>query len=189
MAEQSSGAPSRAPIAAGLVGVAALIASAVVSVEPENKAAEGEKLVGYLDQGHIATICRGHTGPEVRVGMKATPAQCSAWYRQDMTAKMKAVIRITPRIAENVNALKASGDFAFNAGEGWYAKSPMAAHFAKGEWAAGCNAFPGFITLYRAPKAVPGQNCRTVKGVLYCEARGLVARRLKEQAICLGKAA
>jgi len=188
MPEQSSGASSRAPAVAGVIGVAALIASAVVSVEPQTATAEGERLVAYQDVGGIWTICRGHTGPEVHAGLVASHAQCRAWYRIDMTSHMKAVLADTPTLKDNFDALKASGDFHFNAPR-WWPGSPMRAHFQKSEWAAGCNSFAGYITLYKAPKPVKGGSCRTnAKGVLYCEARGLVNRRKLEQAICLGGA-
>jgi hypothetical protein len=81
MTEQSPAVSSRAPAVRGLAAIAALIIAAVTAIEPATKAAEGEELAADLDAGKVPTICRGHTGPELYLGMKATPAQCAAWYR------------------------------------------------------------------------------------------------------------
>lgn len=185
MPEQPSAAQSRAPVITG-VGLTAIVAAAVIAVSPFNKASEGERYNAYLDPAKIPTICRGHT-KGVKLGDIATPAQCEAFYRADMTEHMLAALKVTPALAQKPAALQAAGDFTFNAGPAWWAKSPMAAHFAKGEWSAGCEAFVGYLTLYKAPAPVKGGNCRlNSKGVLYCEAGGLVTRRKKERAICLG---
>lgn len=183
--------PDKPPPASGkaAIGVTALIGAAVIAVQPFTASHEGTIYRAYPDPGTRGapwTICKGHTGPDVHSGMTATPAQCNAWYQQDMTAKMVIILRMTPQMAEKPSALQAAGDFAFNAGEGWWAKSPMAAAFAKRQWRAGCEAFTGYLTLYKAPKVVAGRNCRTnAKGVLYCELPGLVTRRQNESALCL----
>ncbi|HLY90836.1 MAG TPA: glycoside hydrolase family protein, partial [Acetobacteraceae bacterium] len=129
-----------------------------------------------------------HTGPDVHPNMTATAAQCSAWYRADMTAKMKAVLAVSPELAGNRNALMAAGDLAYNSGAGKWPGSPMRAAFAKGQWAAGCQAFAGYMTGYKAPKPVPGRRCWISKlnGKLYCELPGLVVRRKGERDLCLG---
>ena len=185
MTEQPSAAPSHAPKAAGL---AAVVTAAAIAVAPFTMAREGTVYRSYPDPGTKGapwTICNGHTGPDVHPNMTATKAQCDAWFRADMTAKMNAVLRVSPELRGQFNPLKASGDFAFNAGQGRWPGSPMRAAFAKGQWEAGCNAFKGYMTGYRAPKAVPGRRCWVIKGKLYCELPGLVDRREREKLLCL----
>jgi lysozyme len=129
MTERPSAAQSRAPAKAA--ALAALIASAVIAVQPLTSSSEGEVYRAYPDSGGVWTICKGHTGPEVHAGLVASKAQCAAWYRGDMTAHMEDALRATPELAEQRSALQAAGDFSFNAGGGWWRRSPMAAAFAQ----------------------------------------------------------
>jgi len=148
---------------------------------------EGMIQQAYVDPIGKWTICAGHT-EGVKPGQHATISECKKYYVKDMTKAMMYVAKTTPRTLENFNALKASGDFVFNA-PGWWVGSPMALHFSKGEWKEGCNSFSGYIVNGSFNRAQPRMEC-TRKGSgrgYWCKLPGLVAAREKERAICLGE--
>ncbi len=174
MVDESQPAQSRAPAKAG--AVALLIMAVVGFLTPLTSAREGTRHVAYQDFAKkVWTICQGHTGPEVHAGMVATDAQCSAFLREDLTAKARAVLACTPILAEHPGPLKAATDFAFNAGQGAYCGSTMARDFANDNIPAGCDAFLAWSKA-------------TVNGQLVV-VPGLLARRQADRAMCLGIAA
>lgn len=178
-------APNRAAAGALSAAITATIAAAVAVQTPRTAAHEGTRLAAYRDPALIWTICNGRTAG-VTAGDRATPAQCAAWLRTDLAEHMAAAVATTPPLPEKPSALAQAGDFHFNAGARWWDRSPMRAHFLARRWRQGCEAFRGYVVLYRAPRAVAGGNCRrNTKGVLYCEAAGLVKRRAEERALCL----
>lgn len=165
--------------------IAALVAAAVAVQAPRTRRHEGEVLHAYRDPARVATICSGRT-IGVRPGDTATPAQCAAWLREDLAVYTAVALRAVPTLAEQPAALRQAGDFAFNAGDARFARSPMAAAFRARRWRRGCEAFRGYVTLYRAPAGAAGHHCRIGGGgIRYCEAAGLVARREDERAQCL----
>lgn len=53
---------------------------------------EGESKTVYKDVIGVPTICRGHTGKDVYMGMpKATDAQCDAWHAEDVLEAYRVV--------------------------------------------------------------------------------------------------
>jgi GH24 family phage-related lysozyme (muramidase) len=160
---------------------------------------EGTVYKAYLDPISKPTICSGHT-KGVHLGQVASKQQCEQFYLEDMTDAMNEVIKISPNLSPDhhpdLSALQASGDFVLNAGPQWFARSPMKIYFDAGEWVKGCNSFVGFIvngTFPKSPNPPKGYNdCHLIttgprKGQWQCQLPGLVARRLGEQKICLGK--
>lgn len=55
---------------------------------------EGNKLAAYYDEGGVATICGGITGPGVRIGQLETPEGCAARNRAMHAAKFAELDRI-----------------------------------------------------------------------------------------------
>ena len=183
MTENPSAASARAPAKVG--GSVAIVGAAVAALAVFTIPQEGNVSIPYRDGGGVWTDCIGHTSG-VKPTDRPTPAQCHAFYVADMTAAMTSALRVTSSLAQHPGPLKAVGDLVFNSGVGHYTGSPMSAAFGRGQWAAGCNAFAGYLTLYKAPKPVPGHRCVFNKAhVLYCEAGGLVTRRLGEKKLCL----
>ena len=186
--------PSAAKVIIGSALSAATVIAGAVSLALSGTAQqEGTVYRAYRDLGGVWTICRGHTSG-VHAGMVANQSQCDAWLREDLGAATAAALKISPELAEQPSALAAAGDFIMNAGEGWYRRrnqkgvpSPMRVAFAKRDWRAGCEAFRGYVVLYKASRPVAGGQCRkNAKGVLYCQAKGLVNRREYERRLCLG---
>lgn len=166
-------------------GIAAIVAAAVAIALPETRQSEGTVLHAYRDDGGVWSICNGRT-KGVHAGQTATLAQCEEWLREDLAEHTAAALAFTPTLAEQPSVLAAAGDFSYNAGDGWWRRSPMARYAARRQWLPACNAFTGYVVLYKAPRVIPGRHCRrNSKGVLYCELPGLVERRKRETRDCL----
>lgn len=78
---------------------------------------EGLELVGYLCPAGIPTRGYGHTGPEVKVGERISPAQAEADLTKDLDKFERAVTRLV-RSAINQNQRGALVSFAYNLGAG-----------------------------------------------------------------------
>lgn len=109
--------------------VAALGAVTILAVSAAglsaNKGFEGTVYKAYPDAVYgwqVPTICEGHTGPDVRKGMTATPAQCAAWHKADMAKATAALYRAIPGVAFTQGEVDAYSDFVFNVGDGWLTK-------------------------------------------------------------------
>lgn len=99
--------------------VAALILAATAACFPIVKYSEGEYRDAYLDPIGIPTICYGHTGPAVKVGMRATKAQCDAYLAADLAVAAQTVARCFPDADKlNPNQFGAFQSFTFNVGPG-----------------------------------------------------------------------
>jgi lysozyme len=133
---------------------------------------EGIAYYAYRDPPGILTACRGHTGPDVKVGVKYTLAQCDAWMDADMRKAVEAVDRCHPNLPEPV--LIAFADAAFNIGPkvACDAKSSTAARYLfAGRWNDAC------LQLPRWDKA-------SIAGVMVA-LPGLTKRRNVEKDICM----
>ncbi len=90
--------------------VAAATAMATALAVP----AEGLRRVAYYDPPGILTACRGHTGPDVKVNVVYSLAQCDQWMTDDMRKAIAIVDKCQPGLP--VPILAAFGDAAFNSG-------------------------------------------------------------------------
>lgn len=82
---------------------------------------EGLKLTGYLCPAGIPTAGWGHTGPDVKVGMKYTRARAEAWLRADIAhAARRLAGVIKPDVLEDLTdgQYAALLSFVFNLGAG-----------------------------------------------------------------------
>ena len=54
-------------------------------------------LTAYLDQGGVATICHGITGPDIKLGMTVTEEWCQKRYERELERHSKPLdkVRIT----------------------------------------------------------------------------------------------
>lgn len=84
---------------------------------------EGLKLDAYLDEAGVPTICYGHT-KGVKIGDRATKAQCEIWLRDDMAWAQKAV-RTYVKVPIGQNQFDAMTVFTFNVGEPNFASSTL----------------------------------------------------------------
>lgn len=136
------------------------IATAVVSYY------EGHRNETYLDPVGIPTICAGHTGPDVQLGMELSQAECNELLAGDLGDAFAAVDRhVEVGLPEPRRAALAS--FVFNVGEGAFVRSTLLRKLNAGDTRGACNELPRWV---------------------YAKGRklaGLVKRRDTEREICL----
>lgn len=129
---------------------------------------EGQVYTAYPDPGtggEPYTICRGHTGKDVHLGMRATQDQCDVWFASDLKAAEKAIQEVV-RVPLMQGEYDAYSSFVFNVGERSFTRSKMLARLNAGDRKGACNEFPKWKYAN--------------KMVL----NGLVLRRTEEQTMC-----
>lgn len=138
--------------------------------------AEGLRRVAYYDPPGILTVCRGHTGPDVRKDKLYSLSECDSLFSDDMRKAITTVDRCQPGLP--VNVLAAFADAVYNMGPhiacdtraaplGSTPARKLAAH----DFTAACHA----LRLYNKAK---------VGGVMVV-LPGLDTRRSREEARCL----
>lgn len=85
---------------------------------------EGQVLHTYLCAAGVKTIGVGHTGADVKAGMKITVEQSQALLTKDLARFEAAVNRVVTRPISQAK-FNALVSFAFNLGEGALAKSSL----------------------------------------------------------------
>lgn len=103
---------------------------------------EGCRLQTYLDVAGIPTIGWGHTGSDVRAGMKITQAEADRLLDKDLDRFEAAVDRLTRGIASD-NQFAAMVSLAFNvgAGDGGLKTSTLLRLHNEGNYAAAAGQF------------------------------------------------
>lgn len=137
---------------------------------------EGAVYRTYLDPVRIVTACYGHTGPELRLGMTFTKAQCDRMLQQDLAKHQPYVMPGNPlncirNAPLNQNQLDALTDFVFNVGPTKFCRSALARKLTVRDYGGASAEFPKWVygTVNGRPVAL----------------RGLVERRRKERALFL----
>lgn len=142
----------------GLTGAVALAAYLLMPFE-------GKHLTAYLDPPGIPTICYGHT-KGVKLGDRATDAQCTEYLKEDLAVADAAVTRLVKvKITQETRAALIS--FVYNTGEGNFARSTLLRKLNAGDVRGACNELPRWVYA---------------KGV---KLNGLVRRREAEREMCL----
>lgn len=136
---------------------------------------EGREYVAYLDSGGVWTICNGHTGPEVKKGMRATDAECDAMLRKDILAHERRMLACVPELRNAPDdTYIAINSWAFNAGTGAACRSKLVRKIKAGDLRGACGELSRWVYVKR--KVVRGLVNRRVKGS---------PGRISEQALCL----
>jgi lysozyme len=136
---------------------------------------EGNRYTAYLDSGGVPTICKGHTGPEVHLGMKATPAECDAMLRADLIAHETRLLACAPEMTKvSDKTYIAINDWAFNVGTGAACKSTLIAKVKQGDLRGACEQLSRWV--YVNGKIIAGLQNRRVTGT---------PGRISERALCL----
>jgi len=148
-------------IGVGLAAVIALAAPLVVRWE-------GVRYTPYRDVVGVATVCYGHTGPDIVWGKGYTAAECDALLRADMRVANAAVRRCLPMpMLVQIEASLTSA--TFNIGPRVVCGSTLQRKALANDWPGAC------AELSKWNKA-GGR-----------EIRGLTLRRADERAMCEGK--
>lgn len=136
---------------------------------------EGERLVAYRDSGGVPTICMGHTGPDVYMGLRLTHAQCQEIFKKDLIAHETRMLACAPELA-NVpdQSYVAINDWAFNVGTGAACKSTLIRKVKAGDLRGACNELSRWV--YVKGKVITGLVNRRIKDV---------GGRVSERSLCL----
>lgn len=108
---------------------------------------EGLRLTTYRDPVGIPTVCYGHTGPDVRLGMTYTRAQCDQILWEDIQKHQPVILRGNPRncIGDaplNANQRDALTDFIINVGTTKFCGSTMAKRLKARDYIGAADEFP-----------------------------------------------
>ncbi len=146
-----------------LAATGILAAAAVVVTKWEGKHNEV-----YLDPVGIPTVCYGHTGPDVKPGLRFTNSECEALLREDLLEAKRIVNRCIPRpMRPHQEAALISA--AFNIGPKVVCGSTLQRKALAGDWAGACAELGRW---------------KFAKGRVF---KGLILRRADERALCEGR--
>jgi lysozyme len=154
--------------AGGLAGGSAATVLIIALSGPVIQGWEGRKTASYLDVAKVATICDGHTGPEVKLGQFKTNAQCDAIFDKDQRAVLGRIASCT-RGEAPARVWAAMTVFSFNVGSGAYC-AKFAPLIDQGQYQAAC----ARLSLY---------NKAHINGQLVV-VHGLDNRRAAERRLC-----
>lgn len=150
------------------------LSAAVASSAPVTQKWEGMRHRAYYDPAHIPTVCWGHTGKDVRVGMWWTDNQCHLVFTQDQERLAIVAARCTPTpVIRNKYMMGSVVDFSFNGGPGLYCKSEMMRQFWTAHYTKACIGYTKYV--YATDR-------RTGTKIVL---KGLVSRRDDEMALCM----
>lgn len=155
--------PAKAALTAGALAAAIAVATPVIMVW------EGKRNDTYLDVANIATVCYGHTGPDVRLGQRRSDAECRGQLAKDV-AKHAEGIRACIKVAVPVESFAAFTSFAFNVGVAGFCRSTVNRRLNAGDLAGACAGLSAWDKARVNGKLQP--------------VRGLTRRRAAERALC-----
>lgn len=104
---------------------------------------EGLRLTTYLDVGNVPTIGYGHTGDDVKLGMKIDEAKAMYLFMEDV-AKFEQYVQNLIFAALNPNQFSALVSFIYNVGNVTFVKSLMPKYLNAGNYEAASNVFPKY---------------------------------------------
>jgi lysozyme len=171
MADKQVSARTRTPQKTSVL-IALVGAACAACLVPLTKQSEGRSLTAYYDIARVLTICDGDTR-EVKLGQRATPAECDARLERNLATHGAAVLKRNPELRDRPYQLAAAIDLAFNIGDAAYAGSTVAKRFSVRDWRGGCDAM---LMWNKARVGGPKAPLVVVPG--------LVARRQRERAVC-----
>lgn len=142
------------------VGVSAILASVALIVPWE-----GKSNVGYADIVHVPTDCYGHTGPDVKVGVRKTDAECQTELAMDV-GRIAGAIQRCIKVPVPDKSMGAFISLAYNIGSAGFCRGSIPIKLQHHDLAGAC----ATISLYNRAGGRPVQ--------------GLTNRRASERALC-----
>lgn len=128
---------------------------------------EGLVTKTYLDPVNILTSCRGHTGPELKLGQTFTVDQCDKVFADDLVKHDKQLMSVVKVPFKSDYQHAAMLSFVYNAGIGNFSSSTMLKKLNAKDYVGSCEELTKWV--YAKGKKLPG----------------LVIRREKEKEFCL----
>lgn len=163
-------------------GVSAAVLAAAIAIGPVTHYFEPAPLragisVAYFDKlGKVVTICDGHTRG-VRMGDRATPAQCAAFSLADRVEAAATVAKCVPMVSVP-DQMGALADATFNVGPGVVCGSTLQRKARDGDYFGMCTQLTDATGADGWPNGWTRANGQRVKG--------LVVRRIYDRDWCLG---
>ena len=157
----------------------ALMAAAMLFTGPFESPGGTPRLVGYVDQGGVPTICNGITGPDIRVGMRVTEEWCRARFERELAAHSKPLDRVPFQMTDGARIGWA--DFLYNLGVGIASDTTTPwRRLMAGAVAGSCDAF----LMYRWTRVGKEKRDCSLKE---SGCGGIWIRRNKERDVCQGR--
>lgn len=126
---------------------------------------EGDKLVAYQDQAGVWTIGRGHTGADVKPGMRITQARSDQLFDKDLAVRDRQLTKALKGAKVTQDQYDALQMWYYNTGANLYSSSVMKAVRAG--------------QLHKLPALIKAWKYVTVNGKKVVS-KGLVSRRAQE---------
>jgi lysozyme len=170
------GAKAKSAAGGAAAGGAMLLALGIwVFSEGDGPKRDPDTFVAYQDIAKVWTICHGHTG-DVKPGQTATKAECDRLAKSDLGKGFAAEDLYVTRVMElPVWTRAAVADFAANIGAEAFRGSSVLRLLNARDIGGACRA----MLLWTKARAGPMGTLVVV--------RGLINRRLREQALCNGQ--
>lgn len=129
---------------------------------------EGVEYEPYYDPVGILTVCYGHTGPDVKKGVRYSEEQCQRILKNDIERHAEALDCIKTPLTEHQKVAFVS--FAFNVGKTKFCNSTLVKKANKGDLKGACKELDRWV--------YGNQNGKMVK------LPGLIKRRAQERQVC-----
>lgn len=113
---------------------------------------EGLRMKAYLDGGGVPTICVGHTGPDVHMGLTLTQEECDRFFDMDIEEH-----NIEPLLGDaptNDDQFAAMTSLCFNIGREGFRNSTVLKRHKMQNYMGAANAF--LLWKYDNGKFIPG---------------------------------
>lgn len=143
---------------------AGLLAAAAAFIAPH----EGLRQEAYYDPVGILTVCYGHTGPDVKKGLRYSEEQCQRILKNDIQRHAEALDCIKTPLTEHQKVAFVS--FAFNIGTTKFCKSTLVKKANAGDMKGACKELDKWVYGKKNGKMV--------------KLPGLVKRRAQERQVC-----
>jgi len=130
---------------------------------------EGLVTKTYLDPVNIITSCRGHVGPELKLGQTFTVDQCDKVFADDLIKHDKQLMSVVKVPFRSDYQHAAMLSFIYNVGIGNFSSSTMLKRLNAGNYSGACLELTKWV--YAGKQKL----------------NGLVIRRTKEYAWCVGE--
>ena len=135
-------------------------------------------LTAYLDQGGVATICHGITGPDIHLGMTVTPEWCQKRYELELEKHSKPLDKVPYQMKPESRV--AWADFCFNVGTGACSSSTAFRRLVAGGELTSCDGFLAW--RYTTVNGVK-RDCSKASS----KCMGIWIRRNAERDLCQGR--
>jgi len=120
----------------------------------------------YEDIGGVPTVCTGHTGPDVKMGVKWTPNACKEALQRDLVKHGNGILQCV-KVPLTLNQYNAFTLFAFNVGVGAFCSSnTVLKPLNQGNYSTACNGM--YKWVYVNGKYSNGLNNRRKTEVSMC---------------------